>query len=727
MTNEWNPEQPVPAKLPLSTRPDGWPGQRPRPPLHPAERRQRNLIIALSIGGVLVLIAGMIAFVATRGGGESAGPATVPSSAPGTSLADEPAPTSSEPAPTTVETTTTMPPTTVAILANADAGADLAVDQSVEFRLVAAGLAAGTPSAAVRWTQIAGPDVTAGVGSLRGAEAVAIAPSEVTTLAFTLEVAGTDGVATDDVIVRVFEAVSEAVFIDGELGDDGAAGSMDAPLRSLAAAVQSAPGRDLYTRSVGVYDTTSATLELGDGVSLYGGFDESWSRDTNRRTVIDGSAIAIRATGSTSRTISAVEVMAGDADPGGNSAGIVVEGAGNVGLLDSRVIGGEGGSGVDGGTGGRSSGVVVNGATEMRIERSTVNAGRGGAGGAGVRVDQATVAAASGGDGNGIDRGAGGGTGSSMGGRGGDGGNASAGQDAPGGATGGTPESPDGRAGRGGSGGAGGNGGDGAVGAISADDGATVPAGRTGTAGSGGAAGSGGPGGGGGNGPVAGAVAGGGGAGGGAGGAPTAGAAPGGGGGGSIGVWTVDVDRLVIIESLVAGGRAGNGGDGAAATAGQVGGAGGRGAQGMDGVPADGGDGGGAGGGGAGGTGGQGGGGAGGPSYGLLTTNVSSIEVSATTVRGGGGGNGADGGAGGPAGLGGADGSGRTGGAGGSPSVDGDAEAGNGASGGASYGWFDDNAAEQLLDPAQFNEGSAGNGGVGSEPGDDGVGMAINL
>ena len=81
--------------------------------------------------------------------------------------------------------------------------------------LTAENLAEGTPDAAVRWTQTAGPDVTAGRGSLLGIEVAAIAPLDVSTLAFTLEVAGTDGVATHDVIVRVLEDVDQAVFVDG--------------------------------------------------------------------------------------------------------------------------------------------------------------------------------------------------------------------------------------------------------------------------------------------------------------------------------------------------------------------------------------------------------------------------------------------------------------------------------------------------------------------------------
>ncbi len=711
MTNDWNAERPLAV--------NGPPG---RPLLSAAERRQRNLVIALSIGGVLVLIAGMIAFVASQGGDESSAPSTVlPTSAPIT----EPATTTTEATTTTVASTTTTPSTTVPLPAVAEAGDDLLVDRAVEFKLVATNVAEGTPNAAIRWTQTAGPDVTAGVGSLRGAEAVAIAPPNVSTLAFTLEVAGTDGVATDDVVVRVLEDADQAVFVDGERGDDAADGTIGTPFRSLAAAVQSSPGKDIYVRSVGTYDTSAASLDLSDGMSLYGGFDDNWMRDTNRRAVIHGAAIAIRATGASPRRLSAIEVSAGDASPGNNSAGVLVQDAGTISVLDSRIVGGDGGAGVDGAPGGRSSGIFVGGATEVRIERSTVNAGRGGRGGDGVAVDASAGTAAVGGDASGRDAGAGGGSGEVAGGRGGDGGNTSGGSNAPGGGAGGSSGSPDGQPGRGGSGGNGGRGGNGGVDSVTADDGATVPIGRDGVAGDAGSAGSGGSGGGGGNGPLL--VDGGGGAGGGAGGVASEGAAPGGGGGGAIGLWTVGVERLVIVESLVAGGRGGDGGAGALATEAQTGGTGGRGAAGVDGVFADGGNGGGGGGGGAGGNGGQGGGGAGGPSFGMLTTHVAIVEISATTVRGGGGGNGADGGIGGAPGLGGTDGSDRNGGAGGAPADDVNAEAGAGASGGSSYGWFDDNAASQVFDAAEFIEGTAGTGGSGSTPGDDGFQISANV
>jgi TRAP transporter TAXI family solute receptor len=301
---------------------------------------------------------------------------------------------------------------------------------------------------------------------------------------------------------------------------------------------------------------------------------------------------------------------------------------------------------------------------------------------------------------------------------------------------------------------AGGGGGDGGTGRLSDDAGARI-GGTAGAAGTRGATGSGGAGGGGGavapddedappttddpdgdgNGDGAGdlgdsgtggavedRVAGGGG-GGGAGGRAGEPGTGGGGGGGAVGLWAIDVRRVVIIESLLAGGPGGLGADGVAGAGGQPGSSGGNGA-----VPnADDellGVGGGGGGGGSGGAGGRGGGGAGGPSIGLLTVGVEAVQVEASTVRGGAGGAGAAGGAAGRDGTDGADGDATFGGSGG---AEGGGAAGSssgtdgiGAAGGASVGWFDAGAAALEGDASAFEGGVGGPGGPGSTPGPSG-------
>ena len=716
VNDDWNSDRAVPGRGPA--------GPPRRSPLTASERRQRNLIIGLSIGSVVVLLAGMIAFVATREGGaattaqSSAGPTSAPDTVPVTSMTT----TATDPSATLVETT--VPTTTVPIVANADAGPDLAVNRGSEFRLIAADLAPGTPNAAVRWTQIDGPDATAGVGSLRGAEAVAKAPDEVATLAFTLEVAGTDGVATDDVVVRVFEDASRAAFVDGERGTAAGDGTMAAPFQSIAAAAAAARGSDLYVRSVGIYDESGATIELGPGMSVYGGFDEKWNRDADRRAVITGHEVAMTVFGDAERWIASIELKSADVTGEGPSIGVLISGAQQVNLIDSRVVSGRGGAGAPGDSGAVSVGVSATDVDQLSIERSTVNGGNGGNGGIAPDTDGVAEAGGSGMSANGRNGGSGSGVGGS-GGRGGEtssGANGGSGQAS--GGQGGTNSAPDGRPGSGGVGGVGGAGGDGGDALVSQAGQETVPVGATGGTGKPGTTGRGGGGGGGGFGPLL--VAGGGGGGAGAGGAPGSGATGGGGGGGSVGLHAVGVDRLVISESLVAGGRGGDGAAGGAGAPGGAGGRGGAGAVGVNGVIA-GGDGGGAGAGGGGGHGGAGGGGAGGPSYGMLTTRVAELFIDSTRVRGGGGGAGADGGAGGRNGGAGGNGTARAGGLPGSPGGANPEARGDGASGGSSYGWFDDSGADQAFSDASFGAGTAGSGGDGATAGDDGAVITSNV
>ena len=128
------------------------------------ERTQRNIVIGLSVGAVVVLVAGIIAFALTRNGGGDSPTATLPveSTVPDAGLA-----TSTTTGSTSTTSTSIASTTTIVIAANADAGQDLAVDRDTEFVLTAMDVAAGTPDTAVRWTQTSGPDVTGGAGTLQ--------------------------------------------------------------------------------------------------------------------------------------------------------------------------------------------------------------------------------------------------------------------------------------------------------------------------------------------------------------------------------------------------------------------------------------------------------------------------------------------------------------------------------------------------------------------------------
>ena len=681
----------------------------------PAQRRQRNALIGLAVGSSLVLLIGILAALLTRD--DEPAPVTVPTVAPSSA----PEPTVASTTTTTEATTTTLPPPVDAV---ADAGDDLDVDAGSVVTLTAAAVTEGADDDSVRWRQTAGPDVTAGVGALGGRMVSFGAPDDVVTLTFELVVVSGDRAATapeavDELIVRVFEDADRALFVDGESGEDAASGSRDEPFRTIGAAARAADGHDLYVRSVGTY-VEAGTVRLGPDTSLYGGFDADWFRDRRSQARLEGAAVALLVDGDGDRRIASMQVTGADGAPGERAIGVRVVDAEQVSIHDSTILAGSGGSGTVDAPAGVSVGVVAVRSGELRILRSTVNAASGGDG-ATATSDGAQTATDGpvGGDGDGRAPGEGGAADGER--AGGDGGR--------GGEAGGTEDAPDGEPGRGGTGGAGGRGGDGGVGMSGDDD--RNPLGARGSAGDAGGAGLGGAGGGGGFGPPAvddgEDLDGGGGGGGGAGGEPSAGGDGGRGGAGSIGVWAVDVNRVIVDESLVAAGVGGSGGAGGPAVAAGDGGAGGTGALGEQGAGDDGGSGGGGAGGGAGGQGGAGGGGAGGPSYGLFTVGVDDVEVRSSTVRAGAGGRGADGGPGGLGGGTGDDGAARNGGDGGESGAAARAEQGAGADGGSSVGWFDVGGARQTLDDAELIEGVAGAGGFGSVTGASGTQAAADV
>ncbi|MFK7917464.1 MAG: hypothetical protein AB8G14_05255 [Ilumatobacter sp.] len=701
-----------------------------------SQRRQRNALIGLAVGSTLVLLIGGVAFLASRSGGDRTATPSIPSvSVESTDVATTQVTTTEPAATTTVPAPTTTLPMPVAALA--DAGPDLAVDAGSVVTLNAVEVTEGAEPDDVTWRQTDGPDVTGGVGALGGTSVSFGAPDDIVTLRFELVVTSGDRAAdapeaVDELTVRVFEEASNAVFVDGERGDDGADGSMDAPLRTVAAAAERAvDGADVYGRSIGVY-TETQTIRLDTGTSLYGGFDENWNRDRNDRLRIEGASTGVIVAGDGDRRVSSIELAGADAAPGRRAIGIRVADAEVVTIEDSRIVAGAAGNGIENSgeeAAAASIGVLVVDTTELRIERTTVNGSEGGDGvsfGDDARTSNRSDAA-SGSDGSGVIGGDGGADDDAPGGNGGDGGASGPGDDAEGsrGGVGGQEPQENGTPGRAGAGGDGGRGGDGGVG--QPDNDPAIPIGMPGLSGQSGSTGVGAGGGGGGAaGGGAGLATGGGGGGGGAGGQGSSGGVGGGGGGGSLGIWAVRVDSVVIVESLVAGGAGGAGGSGGAAGTGGDGGAGGAGIEGGEQI-AGAGNGAGGGGGGAGGAGGVGGGGAGGPSYGMLTSQVDDVEITTSTIRGGGGGNGADGGVGGAGGGAGGNGSGRSGGAEGVAGIGEIGERGAGASGGSSFGWYDADGAIQSFEGADFIEGNAGAGGQGSTIGSAGFEVNVNV
>jgi hypothetical protein len=454
------------------------------------------------------------------------------------------------------------------------------------------------------WTQIAGPDVTGGLGTLSGSQPVFTAPGAVSTLVFDLRVDDGGGPSSADRIrVFVMNRKGAAVFVSST-GDDSATGfERAAPKQSVQAAVTAAhgSGRDVYIVG-GLYPES---LVLASGVNVYGGFDAaSWVRDPDAfQSFVQGGAIAVDAANITDSTVEGLRIESADGSaPGVSSYGVRLV-ASTVTLRNNLIASGKGAAGLNGDDGlpgapGAKGGDGAAGAPDSQSGGSGGTAasspwGRpGGAGGKGGYSNQNGFPGTSGISVNGANFGGAGGTYGDPGHGGlpgGDGTDGLFGQDGSGGASGsvslnGWTSSPGQNGVNGGHGnGGGGGGGGGGQHALFAIDGTGNGGGAGGGGGQGGTAGQ-----------------------------------RGTGGGASFGVLLINSPGTLLLGNTIRSGKGGNGGTGG------YGGSGGSGAQGGSGAStyvAEVGAGGDGGAGGAGGRGGSGGGGAGGPSFALYRVN----------------------------------------------------------------------------------------------------------
>lgn len=407
---------------------------------------------------------------------------------------------------------------------------------------------------------------------------------------------------------------ARAIFVAPD-GNDSAAGTREAPLRSLRAALMraSTSGKTQVIVAAGTYSDTM-TLRLVDGVGIYGGYDRArmWSRGTGM-TTFTGASVAIEALGLRSATtIARITIRSADAtEPGSASIALRAVDSGMLRIVDDATLaagrgangsdGSPGSAGADGSPGGRGG----NGSADNQD-----NGGAGGAPGTNAMCPEADGGSGGyggtnstgfhGGDGQASRGGISGGAGASQGGCSGNNGGA------------GTSASTEGTRGMAGTPGA-------AQGRFDAMTYAYVPA-------NGGDGSTGGPGlGGGGGGGSSGQTgtfcvdgAGNGGGGGGAGGCGGTGGRGGMGGGASVGLLAIrsplTLERVLITTA--GGGNGGAGGTGGPGGAGGTGGMGGDAATGEIGRGGRGGD------GSRGGEGGAGGGGGGGPSVGIWSEGM---------------------------------------------------------------------------------------------------------
>lgn len=665
--------------------------------------------------------------------------ATVPSPTPSPTASP-----SATPVPTATPTATASPTPTPRPNAAARAGPDKDAARGAPVSLNGSGSTdPDNERLTYTWTQVFGPDVTDGVGVLKGATPLFTAPDRAGTVVFELRVNDGHGDSPPDTVqINVMEHTDAAIFVDGDRGSDEAGdGSRAMPYATISYAINRVrgPNQDIYvmTRGDGQAYVEEDTLRPQTSISLYGGFDAGWVRDVlNNKTKLNGPARAVDyGAVHEDAWFSGFELTAAAADdPGENVFGVVSKsGSATLYVEDNVIVAGDAGDADVGVPAGSSYGVFLAGLEHAVVSRNLIIAGNGGAGHVGAKGADGAPAKSNGANGSGYRGGAGGkgGVSTANGGAGGNGGRGLVPQDgkAGGGIGGGVGDKVGaGRVGdgQGGAGGAGGNGGVGGlgIGALSPNG---LLEGLPGSIGSRAGDGVGGGGGGGGAGGVG--LDGGGGGGGGGGGQGGAGGLGGTGGGASIGVLLFGVGSAIIEDNEITSGSGGRGGNGGAV------GTGGKGTKGGVGAPnvcsflgcsvGRSGDGGEGGGGGSGGVGGQGGAGGGGPSYGILVGPKVAPVIRRSSITSGTGGNGGIGGA---AGLGGSPGGsgGSTGGSGGCCAflLETAGTAGSGGQGGWSYAVMDidpfDGFAPSLSDNTLAHGAAGGGGAINGPPGEAG-------
>ena len=468
------------------------------------------------------------------------------------------------------------------------------------------------------WTQTAGPDVTGGSGTLSGAAPVFTAPSSISTITFSLVAHdGTAPSAADEVSVTVVPVADRSIFVTAD-GNNLAAGTPSAPLRTIAAGLARASARGAgSTVYLGLGTFSEGTVALVSGVNISGGYGPTWDRAPGARTTIRGEQTGMLGNAVTSVTISNVEIVSLDAvNSSGSSYGVRLVNSSGITFLDSRISAGRGAPGTSGATAGANGAMGASGGAGVAGCDGCSTNGTGGGGGGGPRPG------GNGGNG-GFNANAGfpGLPGGFGGGNGGSGGSASTSCGTVAGTGLSGSRGIDGVAGPNGIGGA-------AFGQVIGGQYLAASA-NWGSNGYHGYGGGGGGGGGGGPEMIFFCVPdrGGGGGGGGAGGMGGNGGAPGTSGGGSFGIFAVATTGLTVRNTEIETAGGGAGGAGRAGGLGGVGGTGAFGGAGRD----DSGSGGRGGDGGRGGNGGAGGGGGGGPSMGIYHTAGMAPTVESVT------------------------------------------------------------------------------------------------
>ncbi len=174
----------------------------------------------------------------------------------------------------------------------AQAGDDQIVNKAsqVTLRGSISGIANG--GVLYNWRLLSGPDISFDgnrVRELNGREPTFMAPNEVSTLRFALDVTIGEETQSDEVIVQVMHDRMKAVFVGRNDVSGVPDGTMDNPYANIAEALTFIdPGEDLYVMTQTTPYLLTNSLVIPDGSSLFGGYDENWVRDAelNRTSIV---------------------------------------------------------------------------------------------------------------------------------------------------------------------------------------------------------------------------------------------------------------------------------------------------------------------------------------------------------------------------------------------------------------------------------------------------------
>lgn len=285
-------------------------------------------------------------------------------------------------------------------IANAGADFELSMNASEPLNGAASSTSIGTIQS-YKWRKLAAGNspVASDEAVLDGVTPTIIAPGHVTTFRYQLEVTDTNNCkATDEVLAFVMREKAKGVFVNGEVGDDTTGdGSRVKPVATLRKGVALASldltnPKDVYAaaKANATKYIEATSLDVAAGVSLFGGFNSAWVRDTDHnRSILNGAPIALDIKVGKSGFLDGFDVRGAEsANAGQDTIAVRVRGTSasdGFTVSHSVLLAGSVGSSQSGVTSaGSSFGLYVSTVGRLAVEKSEITSGKAGVGAAGA-------------------------------------------------------------------------------------------------------------------------------------------------------------------------------------------------------------------------------------------------------------------------------------------------------------------------------------------------------